>query len=155
MGPEVIMEEVETKSIVRRGRSKAAPANRVQFNSSDENPAKDEEIEAQVEEAPVEKQKRKTTRAKKVTEAPVISSEETPGDEEAEEEKPKRKTRTKKTTSTTTKAETKAKPAKRATKDDESVESEAPKRSRKKAPPVAEVAAEPKRSTRSSARLKK
>ena len=60
---------METKSIVRRGRSKAAPANRVQFNSSDENPAKDEEeIEAQVEEAPVEKQKRKTTRAKKVTE---------------------------------------------------------------------------------------
>ena len=61
---------METKSIVRRGRSKATPANRVQFNSSDENPAEEEEeeIEAQVEEAPVEKPKRKTTRAKKVIE---------------------------------------------------------------------------------------
>ena len=59
---------METKSIVRRGRSKAAATNRVQFNSSDENQAGEEEIEAQVEEVPVEKPKRKTTRAKKATE---------------------------------------------------------------------------------------
>ena len=69
---------METKSIVRRGRSKATPANRVQFNSSDENPAEEEEeIEAQVEEAPVEKPKRKTTRAKKVTEKVSANSKST------------------------------------------------------------------------------
>ena len=69
---------METKSIVRRGRSKATPANRVQFNSSDENPAEEEEeIEAQVEEVPVEKPKRKTTRAKKVIEKVSVNSKST------------------------------------------------------------------------------
>jgi len=164
--PEVIMEEVETKSIVRRGQSK--PSNRVQFNSSDEHLEDGEEKNAALVEKEVEEksQKRKTTKKETVkktfkrttaSEDAATSSEGTPADEEVGEveDKPKRKARTKKTT---TKAEPKTKAAKR-TKDtspegDESVEVEAPKRSRKKTvAPLVE--AEPKRSTRSSARLKK